>query len=82
MTTDRMPQAKDAPMSQSTRKLLGTLAVLGSIILWSIAATAIYVTVLPNADWWVLIVFFAIAGTSWFFPAAWIIRWMSGPGTD
>ena len=82
MTTDRMPQAREAPMSQSTRKLLGTLAVLGSIILWSIAATAIYVTALPNAEWWVLIVFFAIAGTSWFFPAAWIIRWMSRPVGD
>ena len=69
-------------MSQSTRKLIGTLAVLGSIIAWSIVITAIYLAMLPNADWWVLIIFFAIAGTSWFFPAAWIIRWMSKPDVD
>ena len=79
MTTDRMPQAEDAPMSQSTRKLIGTLAVLGSIIVWSIVITAIYLAMMPNADWWVLILFFAVGGTSWFFPAAWIIRWMSRP---
>lgn len=66
-------------MNQSTRKLLGTLAVLVSIIVWSVAITGIYLVWLPDAEWWVLILFFAVGGTSWFFPAAWLVRWMSRP---
>lgn len=66
-------------MSQSSRKLIGTLAILGSILLWSILITWIYLAALVDQPWWVLIIFFAIGGTSWFFPAAWIIRWMSKP---
>lgn len=69
-------------MTQSTRKLLGTLAVLASIVVWSVAITAIYLVWLPDADWWVLILFFAVGGTSWFFPASWLVRWMSRPDGD
>jgi hypothetical protein len=34
---------------------------------------------LAAAPWWGLILFFAVAGGLWFFPAAWIIRWMARP---
>ena len=66
-------------MTQSTRKLLGTLLVLFSIVVYAIAAGAIYANFLGNAPWWVLIAYFAIAGSLWFFPATWIIRWMARP---
>ena len=66
-------------MTQSTRKLIGTVLTLISIVVWCILAGAIYANWLGGAPWWALILFFAVAGGSWFFPAAWIIRWMAKP---
>ncbi|MDP1729710.1 MAG: DUF2842 domain-containing protein [Devosia sp.] len=66
-------------MTQSTRKLIGTLLTLLLIVVYSIAAGAIYANFLAGAAWWVLIPYFAVAGLMWFFPAAWIIRWMARP---
>ena len=66
-------------MNQSTRKLIGTVLVLGSIVVWSVAAMWIYMSFLGAAAWWLLIGFFAVAGMSWFMPASWIIRWMAKP---
>lgn len=70
----------DKAMTQSTRKLLGTLLLLLSIVVHSAVAMTIYFLFLgDSAPWWLLILFFGIAGSLWFFPASWIIRWMSKP---
>lgn len=74
-----MPQAERGTMTQSTRKLVGTVLLLLLIIVYSIAAAAIYANFLGGAIWWVLILYFAVAGLLWFFPASWIIRWMARP---
>lgn len=66
-------------MTTRTRKLAGTVLILLSIVAWSIVASAIYMSLLGSAPWWLTIAFFAIAGTSWFVPAAIIIRWMVKP---
>ena len=66
-------------MTQRTRKLLGTMLMLVLIIGYSIGTGAVYANFLGGAPWWVLILFFAMAGIAWFFPAAWIIRWMAHP---
>lgn len=66
-------------MTQSNRKLAGIILLLLSIIAWSVVAGTIYAGFLGGAQWWVLIIYFAAAGLTWFFPAAWIIRWMSRP---
>lgn len=66
-------------MTQRMRKLAGTILLLLSIVLYSIGAMAIYIGFLGGAVWWVLILYFAIAGGLWFFPASWIIRWMARP---
>lgn len=67
-------------MTQSTRKLLGVFLILGSLVLWSVLGTWIYMSLFSaTSPWWLLIGFFAVLGTSWFFPAAWMIRWMSRP---
>ncbi|MBK8083064.1 MAG: DUF2842 domain-containing protein [Devosia sp.] len=66
-------------MTQSTRKLTGTVLILLSIVVWSIGASWIYMSFLGAAAWWLLIGFFAVAGISWFVPAAAIIRWMALP---
>lgn len=66
-------------MTQSTRKLIGTVLVILSLIVWSVLGMWIYMSFFAAAAWWLLIGFFAIMGMGWFFPAAWIIRWMAKP---
>lgn len=63
-------------MNQRTRKLLGIFALVGILIAYTVGAGAIYAAFLGGQPWWVLILYFAIAGMLWFFPAAWMIRWM------
>ena len=66
-------------MRQRSRKLVGTLGVVGLIVVYSIGVGAIYANFLGGQPWWVLIGFFAAAGLLWFFPASWMIRWMAKP---
>ena len=66
-------------MNQSTRKLAGTVGLIALIVVYCILVGAIYATFLGGQVWWVLILFFAVAGGLWFFPATWIIRWMAKP---
>ena len=66
-------------MNQSNRKLLGTVLVLLLIAAWAVLGMWIYMSFLGAAAWWLLIGFFALMGMSWFWPASWIIKWMSRP---
>ena len=66
-------------MTQRTRKLIGTVLLLLLIVVYSIGAMAIYANFLADAAWWALLIYFAVAGGLWFFPAAWLIRWMARP---
>lgn len=66
-------------MTQSTRKLIGTVLTLASILVWCVVVVGVYTSWLSEAPWWVLIGFFAVTGALWFFPASWIVRWMSRP---
>ncbi|WP_055048694.1 DUF2842 domain-containing protein [Devosia sp. A16] len=66
-------------MSQSTRKLIGTVLILLSLVVWSTMGMWIYMSFLGATAWWLLIGFFAVMGMSWFYPATWIIRWMAKP---
>lgn len=66
-------------MTQSTRKLLGTVLTLLVLVVYAGAATAIYVTFLTGASRWLLLGYFAAAGLFWALPVAFIIRWMAKP---
>lgn len=63
-------------MTQSTRKLIGTIAMILLVGAYPLAIMEIYARLLTGTAWWVLIGFFAVAGMAWFYPASWIIRWM------
>ena len=65
--------------NQSARKLLGTVLILLSLVVWSVLGMWIYMSFLGAAAWWLLIGFFAAVGMGWFYPATWIIRWMVKP---
>ena len=66
-------------MNQRHRKLIGALLLPASVVFWVTLATAVYLALPEGLPWWVLIVYFAIAGMGWFLPAAVLIRWMLKP---
>lgn len=66
-------------MTQRNRKLIGAFLLVGSIVLWSVLATAIYLTLPEGLPGLVLIVYFIIAGMGWMLPSMAIIRWMAKP---
>lgn len=67
------------PMTQRMRKLVGTIGVIGVLVAYAVGAGAVYASFLAEQPWWVHILYFAVAGLMWFFPASWIIRWMARP---
>ena len=64
-------------MTPSLRKLIGTVLLLLSIPIWALVATWLYMAGLGAAPWWLLLVYFCVAGLAWMVPAMWIIRWSS-----
>ena len=66
-------------MTQRNRKLIGALLSVLSIAVWCVLATSIYLTFPPELPWYVLIVYFLMAGMGWVFPAMAIVRWMAKP---
>lgn len=66
-------------MNQRTRKLLGAFLLVGSIVGWSVLATAIFLALPEGLPGLVLIGFFIVAGMGWLLPAMAIIKWMARP---
>jgi hypothetical protein len=66
-------------MTQSTRKLLGTVLTLLVLVVYLWLATAVYTQFLTGLPPAVLLVYFAVAGLLWAVPISFIIRWMARP---
>lgn len=66
-------------MTQRNRKLAGAFLLVGSIALWSVLATWIYLALPEGLPGLVLIGFFVVAGMGWLLPAMAIITWMARP---
>jgi RsiW-degrading membrane proteinase PrsW (M82 family) len=66
-------------VTQRSRKFVGIFLLLAVLVGYSVLAGGIYANFLGGQPWWVLITYFAVAGLLWFFPAAWVIRWMARP---
>jgi Protein of unknown function (DUF2842) len=66
-------------MRQSNRKLVGTFAILATLIVYPLAVMEIYATWLSGLPWWGAIAVLAAAGLIWFYPASWLVRWMATP---
>ena len=66
-------------MKQRQRKLVGALGLIALIVAFCIGVGAVYLSFLEGQPGWLLIVFFAVTGLLWFFPASWMIRWMAKP---
>jgi hypothetical protein len=66
-------------MTQSSRKLLGTVITLVVLVVYAGIATAIYTSFLEGAPNWLLLIYFAAAGLFWAVPVGFVIRWMVKP---
>jgi hypothetical protein len=66
-------------MTQSTRKLLGTVLTLVVLVAYAWAATSIYTAFLTGEPALLLLAYFAVAGLLWAVPVGFIIRWMARP---
>jgi hypothetical protein len=49
------------------------------LIVYPLAVMQVYSTRLMGLPWWGAIAVLCIAGLLWFYPASWVIRWMSKP---
>jgi hypothetical protein len=63
-------------MSPRTKKLIGAIAILIWLPIYSLIATGIGIRVLPHAWWLVSLLYYALAGTLWIIPIGLMFPWM------
>ena len=63
-------------MPPRLKKLIGTVAILIWIIIYSVLAMRLAVDILPGAHWLVTLLFYAVAGTLWIVPVGLALPWM------
>ena len=64
------------------RKLLGTLALLVLIIVWTILAMALAYAVFRLENPYLAAVYYVVAGIGWVLPAMPLISWMLRPDPE
>ena len=62
-----------------TRKLIGALALLSLVIVWSLGAVAFAQVALAGANQLAAGLYYAVAGLGWVIPAMLLVSWMSRP---
>lgn len=67
-------------MTIRTRKLVGTLLLLGFLVIYSLAAMLAAVVLQVRDSWIIELVYYAVAGLAWVVPAGLLISWMSDTG--
>ena len=79
MAMPPLPQPGHVHVTQRTRKFVGILLTLLVLAVYCLAVALIYERLLLGAPPLLLLVFFAVAGVAWIFPAMAIIRFMARP---
>jgi hypothetical protein len=63
-------------MSTHLKKLIGTLAILAWLAIYSLIAMGVGVRILPHAGPLLRLVYYALAGTIWAVPVGLLLPWM------
>ena len=66
-------------MTQSARKLLGTILMLVLLVVYPLIAMGLYAGYLAEAPWWIAVGYALVVGLLWAVPAGLLIRWMVRP---
>jgi hypothetical protein len=64
-------------LTPSTKKLIGTIVILIWVPIYALIAMRIGISVLPDANPFVELLYYAIAGTAWIIPIGLMIPWMT-----
>lgn len=64
-------------LTPSTKKLIGTIVILIWVPIYALLAMRIGISVLPGANPFVELLYYAIAGTVWIVPIGLMIPWMT-----
>ena len=71
-----MGQFTIAAMSTHFKKLIGTVAILVWLVIYSGIAMGIGVRILPHAGVLVRLLYYVLAGTIWIVPVGLLLPWM------
>jgi hypothetical protein len=63
-------------MNTHLKKLIGTLAILAWLAIYSLIAMGIGIRILPHAVPLLRLVYYALAGTIWVVPVGLLLPWM------
>jgi hypothetical protein len=66
-------------MTIRIRKLIGTVALLVLVAVWSLIAMALAQSVLTNINGFVAAIYYVVAGLGWVLPAMLLVKWMAKP---
>ena len=64
------------------RKLIGLFALLLWIFVYTIFMAGVAVRVLPGANGWVQLAYYAVAGLAWIVPVRFLFVWMNRPDPE
>jgi Protein of unknown function (DUF2842) len=65
------------PLTPHTKKLIVTIVILLWVPVYALLAMRVGVSVLPDANPWVELLYYAVAGTAWILPVGLILPWMN-----
>jgi Protein of unknown function (DUF2842) len=63
-------------MGPRTKKLIGAFVILIWLPLYALMAVGVAMHVLPHAHWFVVLLYYALAGTLWIIPIGLMFPWM------
>ncbi|MEC9342638.1 MAG: DUF2842 domain-containing protein [Pseudomonadota bacterium] len=66
-------------MSQTLRKMIGTVVLVALIAVYALVATAIAAAKLAEAPAWVHFLYFLVTGLLWVLPGMVVVSWMLKP---
>ena len=59
------------------RKFIGLMVLLAWLFVYVMLAVGLAMRLLPGAHWTAQLLFYAVAGIAWVFPARYLITWIS-----
>jgi len=72
-----MRPTEHAVLTPHTKKLIGTIVILIWVPIYALLAMRVAVSVLPGANPFVELLYYAVAGTAWIIPIGLMLPWMS-----
>lgn len=64
-------------LTPHTKKLIGTIVILIWVPIYALLAMRVGISILPGANPFVELLYYAIAGTAWIIPIGLMLPWMS-----